>query len=546
MDEFHDFAFDNDSWGEVAGGVWRGGSLVDAQGELVPGEGRCEKEYKTVYGPVYRTAACHNAASSNSILNAATRLLSKRKPLIVGLHEQLIVNQGVWFDGASVQAWADEVQRRVTVQCADLSSDHVYNMGLDAARKCPKMKLRMNTWEKCEDESCGLVAVENMKRQCDIKFKKTEVLEQGKKNRVTADLRTLSSLVGGYVMPYVKTAFAQPYDDGASRSTFIESPTGDALACAFERLISGERDVECIYYSDDSCFALRCVDSDGRVKVLIINADISACDGSHFRKVFETAQRIMSGLWYVAVVVSLVFDQLRWVMKLTTPDGRSQKFRPSYMRLYSGSVLTTIINNVANMAIFLSVRDAYKDHQRVNGTYPTTQQALDLLERAAARAGYIVTSDVCECYEDIQFLKRSFSIIDGKVTPWLNLGVWFLKFGTIDGELPGSQVVPLAERARRHNAGVVLGRTHDGDHLIHDAFKTAHPVVEGDVPIVTDYHGGVGSVGRIPLASLARRYRMPVGDLEQLAQIVSGAQVGQSIVSRAVETIVAKDYGISW
>lgn len=546
MIDIAEFAFDWGSWGDPAGGVWKGGALVDVCGKFVPGEGRDEKEYKTVFGPVYQTAACHGAETVNSYLNAASRLLSKRKPQLIGLHEQLIRNQQGWFRGGVVLAWAASMRERVTHLVCDLSADHVWNMGVDAARACPKAKLRQHTWNRQLDEWSGLVSIDNMRRECAIKFKKTETLEVGKKKRVTADLRTMSSLVGGYLMPYVKDAFAVPFDDGFARAAFISSPSGGVLTAAFERLISGERDVECIYYSDDSCYAIRCVEEDGTESVLLINADISACDGSHFDEVFDTAQGIMSGVASVATVAELIFDQLAWDMRLDTVDGRRQVFRPTYRRLYSGSVLTTYINNVANMVIFLSVDAAYKEHKRVHGKPPTKAQAIKMLEDSAARAGYIVTANVCECYEDVQFLKRSFSIVDGNVVPWLNLGVWFLKFGTTDGDLSGSSKVALAERARQHNAGVVLGRRHDGDHLINDAFKRAHPVRAGDLPIVLDYHGGVASSGRIPVEALARRYRLTNGDLEGLAEVVSGGRVGLAVVSRVVDRIVEVDYGIVW
>jgi len=539
------FEFDVGRWG---GSRFKGGDVVDSSGEFRVWDGVDVNEYRTVFGPVFTSAVCFNAEGGVSYLNAASRLLGKRKPDRKGVHEMLIAKQKLWFAHPCVVEWGVWLRDQITTRQLILSSDHAGNVERDAAKVHAKMKLRWYTWLDSVANDAGMLSRSERKRCATAQFKKTEGLKPGGKNRMTVDLTTEASLVGGYLMETVKEACAAPYDVRGGRATFVGCPSGDALSEAFTRLVSGERNVECLYYSDDSCYAIKCVDYDGKVVLLRLNLDISACDGSHFTPVFALAFYMMSGVAFLATVAERLFDQLTWSLLFRVKHakhgrGARQTLTPSCHRLFSGSVLTTYVNNVANMAIFLSFLLLYNEHLEAALGPPSKAAALDMLIQAADRAGYIVTNEVCECDEQIQFLKRSFTMVEGRAVPWMNLGVWFLKFGTISGDLPGSSKVPLEERARLHNEGVALGRRYDGDHIINDAFQRAHVRCTSTTPIYSDYHGSVGSIGRIPTESLARRYGVRVDELEHLAEIVGASRLGLSVSSEVVRKIIKVDYG---
>jgi len=278
---------------------------------------------------------------------------------------------------------------------------------------------------------------------------------------------------------------------------------------------------------------------------MFVNVDISACDGSNFQSVFDLAQEAMCDPRF-ARSVEQTFDYLRMPVTFTTADGRSTKLRPGCMRMYSGSVLTTYINNIANTLIFLSLANLLNilfPHRD-----PNEEEFTDLLSRAAERAGYKVTrSPASEHPESLQFLKRSPSLIDGVVACWLNLGVLLRGFGTIRGDLPGSSRASLEERARAHNAGVVLSRIHDGEHSISRAFRCACPDAPCYTRVDRDYHGGVmASNIDIPDSMLAVRYGLDPQDIRELAQEISTLTVGQRLTSPTVARIISVDYGIDW
>lgn len=547
--------FDTANWTGVDGTEFNGGSLLDASGEWVYSDWSDVGEYRTVFGPCFPSAVCFNAEGGISYLNAATALLGVRKPDQPGLHERLIKNQEEWSKDGLVSDWKRDMRTRVTGLFEAISADHAGNVAQDAAKPHDKLKLRLAAWARSIMGSSGLDfdKIESARGAfCSAQYKKQEGLPKREKSRMTVDLTTVRSLIGGYLMEAVKTAFTIPYVVNDCSAVFVASPSGLALSRAFEKLVSGDRAVEFIFYSDDSCYCIRCSDGEGGIVLLKLNVDISGCDASNYKPVFDIGYNIMSGLAIFARIALILFMQLTLNIKFVVKEDdftrkRKQVFKPRHMRLYSGSVLTTFINNVANMLIFLSMVKLYTAHVVAVGTPPTTSEAVVMLTTAAAAAGYCVTCEVCECDEQIQFLKRSFTMVNGRAVTWMNLGVWMLKFGSTPGDLPGSQRVPLAERARQFNAGVVRGRIHDGDHVIADAFKHAFLDREGvGKSISTDYHGGVGSDGRVPVEALARRYSVPVGDIQHLAGVIAASRVGQAIVSRVAERIILVDYGVSW
>jgi len=170
-----------------------------------------------------------------------------------------------------------------------------------------------------------------------------------------------------------------------------------------------------------------------------------------------------------------------------------------------------------------------------------------VVKRAAGAAGYIITCDECIANEDIQFLKRSASIIDGVIHPWLNLGVWLRGFGSIEGDLGGSSNIPLAERAALHNKGVVEGHKCDGEHIISQAFREMVADTSTTEAIMTDYHGGVGATNSfIDTDYLSIRYRLSPIELIDLASWIRTARLGQLMASPVVDKIMLIDYGFMW
>ena len=114
------------------------------------------------------------------------------------------------------------------------------------------------------------------------------------------------------------------------------------------------------------------------------------------------------------------------------------KLRPKYPRLYSGSTLTTAINNLASMLIGLALSRA------------ATASEENLME-AVATVGYVITLESCEKVEDLQFLKHSpCRDTRGIYRPLLNPGVLLRSSGCCKGDLPGrGDLQPRAEEFQR-------------------------------------------------------------------------------------------------
>jgi len=179
-----------------------------------------------------------------------------------------------------------------------------------------------------------------------------------------------------------------------------------------------------VYFSDDSCYACRTPSGVWRV-----NLDISSCDASHSERLF-TKFTELHPRGHARNDIRVLVDQCRAPIKITAPSPINGKrirvrLRSKQVRLYSGSTLTTVINGFANACIAQAIHSA-------------NAQSVEDITTAAQAVGYIVTSEECAEFEDIQFLKSSpVQDTEGRYRPLLNFGVLLRAFGTCKGDLPG-------------------------------------------------------------------------------------------------------------
>jgi len=547
-----DFEFDAALWRTQGGGpLSHEHSVFSEDGRVKDGGGEggsdawCKK-YRYTFGPKFGHAGVYTLRDDCSYGSAVERLTSKRKPRETGLHEQLIANQSLFYQSSILIEWRDCLRQRVADNFHSIDSDVWQNIRIDSEKAHVKAKLRRSEFIKADNTMPGDLDGVLSKRVVTYQFKDGECLDASKKSRGTCNLGTMASLIGGYLMDHVKAAYSLPYRFRGATAVFISSPTGPDLVDAFARILTPTEDIEFIYYSDDSCIAIKC-DDDGVSRYWRANLDISSCDASNFAPVFGATRHIMGGDSRFAHCIKAVFDQLMWSLTFITPSGLKQTLKPTSPRLYSGSVLTTVVNNTANMSIFLSISDEYYKYADEYGTAIPYDMIESVVKRAAGAAGYIITCDECIANEDIQFLKRSASIIDGVIHPWLNLGVWLRGFGSIEGDLGGSSNIPLAERAALHNKGVVEGHKCDGEHIISQAFREMVADTSTTEAIMTDYHGGVGATNSfIDTDYLSIRYRLSPIELIDLASWIRTARLGQLMASPVVDKIMLIDYGFMW
>jgi hypothetical protein len=476
---------------------------------------------------------------SQGVRAAVWRITNTRALDSPGLHEQLVLNQtrNVTLDNKYILHWylwfTSNMREFVGVDPQISRLEHVNQAH-------PKKKLKQAAFRRLTRIGRSLIG--NWIERIEYKLKSGELLRSGKAPRAIADLTTEGSLVGGYLMDNVKNVFSIPYTvqhgfTSQAHIQFIKVPNLDMLDEVFDNLVRG-KDNYFYFFSDDSCIGVTC--SDGR---WFANVDISQCDGSNGRPVFSLLRSAMKVDPSVSTDVDETFDQLSMPCYVHSTMNRKKwvKLTPSEPVLYSGSVLTTCTNNMANTLIAIEFFAKWRGGTR--------KEAETLLQNSAREMGFIVTCEDCDSYHHLQFLKHSPVQGGGhKLQAILNLGVPLRKFGTSTKPIPGKATTTYKDRCDAHNSSVVVGYQHMGEHVVHDALKTK--ILVGSTRIQSNeldswYIQNVsGSVRtRVDSTELGVRYGLRGEEVEALANGIRGTGYGQILRSHELDAIFLKDYG---
>jgi len=294
-----------------------------------------------------------------------------------------------------------------------------------------------------------------------------------------------------------------------------------------------QRDTSFVFYSDDSCLNLKTKRGNYRC-----NLDIATCDLSHSPALFEVIRHLADGTCFEESLNGVV-DQLMLPVKIVSPHNKNHRVTlfTNKPHLLSGSTITTLINNFANLLIFSEIMSFRHSKSR--------NPERDVIN-AAERAGYVVKCENVKFPEGYQFLKHSpYACVDGGYAPGLNLGVILRLFGSCKGDLPGRAVVGLVERARRFNASLVASLKHAGHYLLMDKLRMLYPhgkVIETHSYLVDTCTGVVNC--RFSEASICKRYNMSSHEYHELCDSFSVAGLGTMIFNTAVVKILSLDYGL--
>lgn len=392
----------------------------------------------------------------------------------------------------------------------------------------------------------------DLNKPVQAKLKAGEIHTMDGKSRLIGDLGVNNTQITAAHVDYYKRAMEYPYIVGGYESRFIAHPSHDLLSSTFNWL----RDVpigHChfAYFSDDCSFSLGC--SDG---VLLANGDISQCDGSHRNQLFDIVEKIMRftpngdhSLAYDSI--GYAFSLLGKPVEIHNKHNYSEYVRYTFnqKRLYSGSTLTTIINNFANLLIFFSLHKRVPDPSQF-----TKAQMADEYRLAAERVGYIVKCAICERYEDLQLLKHSPCLgDDGVYHPIMNLGTFMKSRGRCYRDLShvyGNSKVPLIERFKRYTKDVTVGQIPWGNHSINDAFRRSAGVTldSSVMDLALRENLILRSTGGYPtpffsLDALSVRYRCTINDLQELCDHIAASDIGIIINLPVCHFIYSKDYG---
>jgi hypothetical protein len=369
-------------------------------------------------------------------------------------------------------------------------------------------------------------------------MKKFEYAKVGKEPRMIGDLGVTASLQGFRTMELTKQAmYDQPlhYKDGII--VFCKKPSYHMLKYIFDELITPTRRYFFVYFSDDSCYSVRLPTGD----VYRVNVDISGCDGSHGPAVFSSfanihrgkahddVQRLIAQCALPIRIYDLAADSRRVFVELT----------PHEPKLYSGSTMTTAINNFANICIAKQLADdcAHCD---------------DDVVASAKKVGYIVTCDPAAAPEKLQFLKHS-PVLDvhGIWQPMLNVGVLLRLSGSCRFDLPGRG--PLKPRAIAFQAALLQGaypraifplitnmKRAAGSTTTDDCVRATSKIFEFKTDHSTD-----DPVLTFHAPDVYRRYELTDDEQSMLDDTFGNSGYGHAHSSSAASKVLLKDYGLN-
>jgi len=432
---------------------------------------------------------------------------------------------GEW--GKVMDDWVDFYKEKIRENCSEFTT---YEDALKAFTEevHPKRELRRRAHD--ETYANGREYHETNIESCTIKFKSHEFAKDKKKGRMIGDLTSPGCIVAGPAIAKTKEAFITPYTTCDHNMMFIKSADVGNLSAAMNTLLFDDCN-QALYHSDDSCVGVQT--SEGRI---CWNLDIASCDVSHGPKIFELALELTEDSDMAHQCVMKGVAQCHLPAIIPNPYNRHEKIKLLHdiAVLFSGSVLTTLINNIATSLIYL--RFFYLLRKRVLSREETEW----LLIEAAQDMGYVVTLEACMTPEDVQFLKHSpVMTVDGYKAV-LNIGVILRTLGQCVGDIPVKGYKNnLPGAAQAYSAGVVAGWEHAGNHSLLATLREKYPngtAILGDKAInkVTEF---------LDDADIVRRYGLPESELRDFLKCLREAKLGDEIHSHFADVVMKKDYG---
>lgn len=361
-----------------------------------------------------------------------------------------------------------------------------------------------------------------------LKQKPHEFAKPGKYARITCDLGTPASIRAGWLPEAVKHAMADtPVDVRGVHIRFIESPDPKGVSECFQTML---RQPSWFFFSDDATVSLPVLDADGVVRLAFFNVDISGCDASCSPHVVGLLERCTP--LGEEVHMQCLIDQLSAPCSLGRGAER-MLFKPHTIFEYSGSVLTTALNNCAMMTAAIFCAESWPT--------PPRTSSVEQLQALLRASGWECSVEGCSSFEDVQFLKQSpVRRPDGRWGAMLNLGVVLRAVGQCRYDLPGRG--SLRDRAIAHNSAVIRGMLPGGRNPVIDTYYKKFSVeAEAREAFYGFPRSGVGP--EFDSMSMCRRYSVELHELEHFLDVLRESDVGDVIDTPFSRKVLARDYG---
>lgn len=404
----------------------------------------------------------------------------------------------------------------------------------------PKRELRVAAWES--QHADGLSALRLWLKNGIVlyKMKTCEMAKFLKAARMIGDLGVAASLQGFRSTSIIKECMdGEDIVVGDARYRFCKRPSTEDLKDIFNRLLNPTETHFFVYFSDDSCYSRRL--PDGTVRMF--NVDISKCDASHTPALFTLLKSLVPT--HVQDDVQILIEQCTAPILIRHPLHRKQKVKlqPNGPRLYSGSTLTTVINNLANLLVASCL---------VRAPCPTGKAAHQTLCDSVAECGYLITLAEAIKPQDLQFLKNSPAYdIRGELQPLLNIGVLLRASGTAKGQIPGT--IPLHEKFRAFQYGLVHGmyprvRTPLIDNMLAASAGPTYAEVDKHLARTEGanlHYKAIGTdICTFTSKELFARYDMTQAEIETIVYDFGRSAYGDRHASVAASKILHRDYSL--
>lgn len=477
--------------------------------------------YRTCFGPTFTHNGRIYSRSNKSLTYAATRLLGARPEVNGRTHWELCDLQRRFIDRHK-KIFTD--YGHILCQNLEEKYDDLISSVIRLVKEPhPKKRERIRALKELLETN--QISSEIWFREVLGNVKGEEWAKPLKYPRLVNDLTTCASLLGATATHIMKDAMAAAplwYKGGVA--IFVAKPNHEILERVFELLITASHPVF-IYFSDDSCLGITI-----NGKRLMANIDISTCDGSHTRSLFNTLTMVTRGK--IRLLMRRLIAQCAAPLKLKTRHGKHKiKYKTCEPVLYSGSTLTTLVNNLANICIFMSVMD-------------TDVRGGEDVVSAAAAAGYNVSFDVCSVPEKLQFLKHSPCWYDGKWRAVINAGVILRLSGMCKRDLPGSKKISIEQRAKNFQSSLIECFKNTPQHELIESlkpesaqqisgFKSGHYIVDNLI----------SSVFPVPVEHFTKRYDITPLHYQEMCHYARHG-FGHFIRCHASERILKLDYGL--
>lgn len=486
---------------------------------------RFDRRYRTCFGPAIAHTGVIYSVSDHNVRLAMRRLTKKREPEITGFHEYLF---GAQDEFLRTHPQLIDLMAALYEPYFEEFTDYVTEARDHHADPHPKKALRVDAYKSLLDQGTIWTWDVWIEKAVTGKLKPDEYAKPDKVGRIIGDYGTPASLLGFRITEFLKEAqCGEIIEYLGGQMEFCKTPDPYKLAEVFEKLRRPPGRYYFVYFSDDSCLSVR---QDEQIHMY--NLDISSCDGSHGPRVWTAFQLLFPER--VRFCAALLVKQCTYPIRIHS-NGDPRNFvelTPKQPTLYSGSTITTAINNLAS-CIFMSA---------IAELSVFTEDAICF---AAATAGYVLTVQKCDTFHDLQFLKHS-PVFDreGKVVPLLNIGVLARLSGVCHGDLPGSG--DLRERAACFQGALLSGAYPRAHFTLIDTMRSNFPLIRRYVEVDRMFEHKVVDNDYPPFyvddSEVYRRYRLDQYEISEINHLFGQLDYGQTLSTIGLDKILSVDY----